>query len=252
MPFTLAHPAVVLPFARRPLVPAALLAGSIAPDVLFYLWPATDDERLTHTPLGAVTVDIALAVALVVAAQLLRWPVLSLLPGRLRGALAGPARRGFAVRSVRRGCWWLVSAAVGTLSHLCWDAFTHADGAAVHLLPWLAVTRIDGMPVYAALQWLSSVAGLIVVTVALVWWVRRLPVSEPPARRWPSAMFRHLTWLAVGLVVVTGALLRCRGQWGYGAGAVIPDALFGAGAAAALALAGYGLAWHAVDRRPAR
>ncbi|WP_217617334.1 DUF4184 family protein, partial [Cellulomonas sp. GbtcB1] len=37
MPFTLAHPAAVLPFARPPFVPAALGAGALAPDVPYFL-----------------------------------------------------------------------------------------------------------------------------------------------------------------------------------------------------------------------
>ena len=35
MPFTLAHPAAVLPLCRRPLVASALVAGAVAPDLLY-------------------------------------------------------------------------------------------------------------------------------------------------------------------------------------------------------------------------
>ncbi|MEV0803512.1 DUF4184 family protein [Kribbella sp. NPDC050281] len=35
MPFTLAHPAAVLPLVRRPLVASALVAGAVAPDLLY-------------------------------------------------------------------------------------------------------------------------------------------------------------------------------------------------------------------------
>ena len=37
MPFTLAHPAAVLPFARTKLVFSALIAGALAPDVGYFL-----------------------------------------------------------------------------------------------------------------------------------------------------------------------------------------------------------------------
>ncbi|HEY3557859.1 MAG TPA: DUF4184 family protein, partial [Kribbella sp.] len=35
MPFTPAHPAAVLPLIRRPLVASALVAGAVAPDLLY-------------------------------------------------------------------------------------------------------------------------------------------------------------------------------------------------------------------------
>lgn len=40
MPFTLAHPAVVLPLVRRPFVPGALVAGAMAPDLPYFLGAA--------------------------------------------------------------------------------------------------------------------------------------------------------------------------------------------------------------------
>jgi len=46
MPFTLAHPAAVLPLFRGPLVPAALVVGAVAPDLPYFL-------RATGVPVGA-------------------------------------------------------------------------------------------------------------------------------------------------------------------------------------------------------
>jgi hypothetical protein len=58
VPFTASHAAAVLPFLRSPLPASALVIGSMAPDFPYYLpwstgWP-------THTPLGVVTVDLAI------------------------------------------------------------------------------------------------------------------------------------------------------------------------------------------------
>ena len=59
MPFTGSHPAAVLPLLRTPLPASALVAGSIAPDVPFYL--PVELPWATHTALAVVTVDLLVA-----------------------------------------------------------------------------------------------------------------------------------------------------------------------------------------------
>ncbi|MFJ2778051.1 MULTISPECIES: DUF4184 family protein [unclassified Kitasatospora] len=70
MPFTLSHPAAVLPLLRvagerGPLVASALVAGSMAPDVPFFaesLFPGVYGRgRLTHRWWAVPTVDVAIA-----------------------------------------------------------------------------------------------------------------------------------------------------------------------------------------------
>src|SRR5688500_12471491 len=52
MPFTLAHPAIVLPFVRqRYLSGTALIAGSVAPDFEYFLKMREDDVH-SHTVAG--------------------------------------------------------------------------------------------------------------------------------------------------------------------------------------------------------
>jgi hypothetical protein len=80
MPFTLSHPAAALPFLRTPLLPAAVVVGSMAPDLPYYV-PLFVPRELSHSPLGVVTVDLVLAVA----GALLWWfvlrePIIDLLP----------------------------------------------------------------------------------------------------------------------------------------------------------------------------
>ncbi|OEV34905.1 hypothetical protein HS99_0034890 [Kitasatospora aureofaciens] len=74
MPFTLSHPAAVLPLLRAagergPLVASALVAGSMAPDVPFFaesLLPGVYGRGgLTHAWWAVPTLDVAIAGALV-------------------------------------------------------------------------------------------------------------------------------------------------------------------------------------------
>ncbi|HYB64350.1 MAG TPA: DUF4184 family protein [Steroidobacteraceae bacterium] len=181
MPFTLAHPAAILPLRQvRFLRTAPLVIGAVTPDVPYYLplGPGGHPLRVrldTHSLIGSCTVDLALGLVLLMAAVLLREPLTALLPARARWlcleALA-PFRR-------RAAPWLLAPLAIliGVWSHLLWDSFTHTDGWAVRHLPALSDTVTIGWytgEIFHILQYLSSALGLII----LMWWYRRLPV--PP------------------------------------------------------------------------
>ena len=58
MPFTPSHAAAVLPFLRTPLPASALVIGSVAPDLPYYL--PVDLPWDTHTASAVVTVDLLL------------------------------------------------------------------------------------------------------------------------------------------------------------------------------------------------
>jgi hypothetical protein len=61
MPFTTTHTAAVLVFARWGLPPSALVIGAIAPDMPMFL-PIPEVVHFAHTPMGVVTVDLAIGV----------------------------------------------------------------------------------------------------------------------------------------------------------------------------------------------
>lgn len=73
MPITFAHPAAVLPFMGGPCVPAALVAGALAPDVPYFLralripvsaqswWEPFLNATTTHNWPGALIITIPLA-----------------------------------------------------------------------------------------------------------------------------------------------------------------------------------------------
>src|SRR5689334_21985437 len=127
MPFTGSHPAAVLPFLRTPLPASALVIGSTAPDLPFYLplpqWYAT------HTWLAAVTTDLLLGLlAWALWHGLLAGPALATAPAALRGRLDGRVVPGIAGRltSARQGALVVIALVLGTATHLGWDEFTHA------------------------------------------------------------------------------------------------------------------------------
>src|SRR3954463_4591962 len=83
VPFTGSHPAAILPFLRTPLPASALVIGSMAPDLPYYL--PFQPGLYTHTPQAIVTTDVLLgALAWGLWLGLLAEPALAAAPRALR------------------------------------------------------------------------------------------------------------------------------------------------------------------------
>ncbi|NJP47349.1 DUF4184 family protein [Actinacidiphila epipremni] len=269
MPFTLSHPAAVLPLlpagrARGPLVASALVAGSLAPDVPFFTESLAHGTfgfgEFTHSPLGVPTADVAIAAVLVAGWHwLLREPLVALLPVRWAGAaeaLTAPAGRG---RGPADAAWFAVSAAAGAATHVVWDAFTHGGRWGVRLLPVLDRTVL-GRPLFYDLQFGTSVLGLGAITWYAAGVLRRAaPPDAAPApvrsRLRLAPRTKAAATVMVGAATAAGVVARLA-RWGPGPLRdatvldLIPAVAFGGGAGAAVGLAGYAaLARAAVARR---
>ncbi|MFE5072696.1 DUF4184 family protein [Streptomyces halstedii] len=182
MPFTLSHPAAVLPLMRRPFVPAALVAGALAPDVPYFLNALGVSETSpedwygpflnateTHSLTVGLAVDLPLAVALVAAYRMLRAPITALLPSGLR--LPEPERTTGLPAKAHHTMWLLLSALIGIASHLVWDSFTHGDGFLVSHVQALRSSALGGLTAARLLQFASTAFGLVAVGLRL--WRRR-------------------------------------------------------------------------------
>lgn len=224
VPFTPAHVLAVLPgiHARRTLHldPTCLVIGSMAPDFEYFARGMLVG-RLGHTLIGiaAWDVPVTLVVALVFH-QLVKWPALLAGPPALTGVFAAPWRPwspGAALSAI-------VSAALGSVTHLAWDSATHSDGALVRRVPALAApVHLPGLGeviVHRLLQHGSTLVGLAGVTAYLIVRVRRTPPIEVAARR-GGARIAFAICVALG---VAAALLRLQrlgltdpGNWVTGA-----------------------------------
>lgn len=156
MPFTLAHPAAVLPFRRVRLLPMApLVVGAMAPD-FEYLARLRPIGSLMHSPLGALTVAVPVA-------MLLGWFAESYFLPDLRRRLQ-LAPRATAPAGVV-AC--LLAAVLGVATHLLWDAFTHAGGFMVGVFGVLSAETFSGIPVFKVLQHGSTAVGFIALAAVL-------------------------------------------------------------------------------------
>ncbi|MFF9396431.1 DUF4184 family protein [Streptomyces griseoluteus] len=246
MPFTLSHAAAVLPAVRRdgtgrgPLVPAVLVAGSFAPDLTYYAAgvrpEAMEFGTFTHSFTGVLTVDVLISWALVALWLLVREPLVALLPGPWQPRPAALLRCGAPRAGVRAGAavWWYVSAVLGGITHVVWDAFTHHDRWGTDLVPVL--TRVvAGFPLFQWLQYGTSALAAVGIAVFLVRAVRSAPAGEPVGV--PVLSVQDRCWALPLLAGCAGgaAVVRAVRWWAYwGAVArpweLVPTVCFGAGA----------------------
>jgi hypothetical protein len=216
MPFTVSHVAAVLPFARTPLLPAALAIGAMGPDLFTYL-PLPVEREFAHSWQGMLTVDLAFGIVVFLLWQLVfRRPVIDFAPrwvrSRMRPSDWKPTTRRQWVAFVA-----LLPASVllGTATHIIWDNLTHpgAPGSGIGVL----TAELGPLTGYDWLQYLSSLFGLLVLVWFVRRWARRTPPVEPPPSP-ISERFRHGSWIAVvatGIVVSVVLWVLFFGRGGY-------------------------------------
>lgn len=160
MPFTPAHVAAVLPFARRPWIFPALVAGSMAPDMPYFVrtlpvavtaeswYEPFLNASTSHSVTGAVTVTLPYALLLAAVWWAACDPLISVFTEPVGSHSVANRRR--LLRSSGLGSrfvWLMASALVGIATHLVWDAATHS---------------------MRVLQHLSTSTGLLILVVVLV------------------------------------------------------------------------------------
>ncbi len=197
MPFTLAHPAAVLPL-RRPLgrmgCPAALVIGSMVPDLAYFL-PLGIRRGQSHSLPGLLWFCVPAGLAVWLVYRLFVQPLaLAVAPSAIVRRLRPAEPFALSLTSLLAV---VVSVAVGAATHVVWDSFTHGSGFMVRNLPALRarVGLIDGLAphVYSLLFYASTVAGLGALALAGLWWYRSTPAGDMPIRRplprWLKAAF---------------------------------------------------------------
>ncbi|MBY8887389.1 DUF4184 family protein [Streptomyces sp. PTM05] len=269
MPFTFSHPAAVLPALRAagdgsvrgrgPLLVAGLVAGSLAPDVPFFLdsvLPGTYGfGRITHRPAGVPTLDPLIAAALAGGWTVARGPLTELLPPGTRLLPAARPLPHTGREPVADAARFWLSATVGAATHVGWDAFTHGGRWGVRRFPVLR-REVAGVPLHHWAQYGSSAAGLVTLAVWSRRAVRDAPrpteVADSGERSYPGTVARRVAVTGVAGCAVAGAVLRCVRDRPRGLSSLIASATFGAGAATAVAAGAYAggvRTWRAVRGR---
>jgi hypothetical protein len=210
MPFTLSHPAAIIPFARQRLVLSALVVGSMSPDFLYFINLAPRGQ-FGHTAAGVFLFCLPLGtLALWLFHTLMKWPLLSLCPQALQERLMWPARD-FTFRAMSRQLLIVLSILIGAGTHLLWDGFTHEYGWAVNRLSFLSwsLTEIGGrsIPVFKLLQHLSTVIGGGALLYCFLHWMWRAPQEEAPESIWRPARSKLICVSLLALGAISFGLL---------------------------------------------
>ncbi|TQJ32437.1 DUF4184 family protein [Microbacterium sp. SLBN-146] len=231
MPFTPSHAVIALPFVRTRLVPAAIAVGAMTPDLALFTRGFPLPYGRTHDVLWLpATVGVALALLLVWRCAL-RPAVRELSPAWLaqrlptswdHGARAGVGEtfagvaRGSAVKdrpraSVSAVALLIASLALGVVSHIVWDLFTHEGRWGVQWIPALDLMwgPLSG---YKWLQHASSFIGLAIIGVWGIVWVSRRRTDGPVPRIVPNAL-RWVWWLSLPVALATGWVIGLA-TWG--------------------------------------
>lgn len=225
MPYTLAHPAAILPLRKlRFFTYSGLVVGSLSPD-FEHVIRLEVRSLYSHSPAGWLWFCLPMGVAVLALYRTLWRPYLSTIFPQLRNP---PARILF----------WQdgLSILVGAATHIAWDSFTHRGRFGPRHIEWLnreiQIDRGLSLPAWNLLQHLSTVAGLICVTLIVFadarkaeagWWQRmRLRLVGTVALLAPAAMAFSLVLgastiqsfvvlMGNNLIVVTAVALTAAG-----------------------------------------
>lgn len=210
MPFTFAHPAIVLPLVKRHdyLSASGLVVGSIAPD--FEAFIRFGEYKVhSHTWDGVIWMDIPMAYALLYGYQIIvRKPLIAHLPSGLQKRLnvnTGEAWHQYHMAHFQEV---LLSIILGILSHMVWDAFTH-----LNIFFPDAITSdvmIGEHRLYIILQYLCSAVGQAFV----FYYLYKLPTDKPIIMKEGKFSF-WLYWMLTSVLFFTCVITYVWGDPGW-------------------------------------
>ncbi|MEO1396566.1 MAG: DUF4184 family protein [Cyanobacteria bacterium J06634_5] len=197
MPFTLAHPIATLPLwsaSKQKLDLPALMVGAAIPDVSYFV-ALRPVPNIGHSLLGIVTEGIPSALLLLLLGRYLFWtPVLALVPQPISSRI--PIFCPYSFLPAKRLLVIIVSIAMGALTHIVWDSFTHHHGWAVERLSFL-VADVGIFPIY---KWLQYSGGLIGFPWLL--WLAAQFVRKRSPRYRPERLLQRWQGLSWGFIAI--------------------------------------------------
>ena len=248
MPFTGSHPAAVLPLLRLGLPASALVIGSLTPDLPYYFdLPVTAAQ--THSLTGALGADLILGIsAYLIWHLLLVPPLIWVAPAGLQRRIPDRLRAGPRLSTAGDLARVSLALAIGALTHVLWDAFTHAGMLGPRLLPWLD-SVVYGLPLFRWLHLGSSILGLAcLVWVAVRWWPGAPTTGTiapiRPAVRWGLAA-ALLGWAVVATAQLAAARVLAPGR--VARQTLLIDSLVEFLSTVALGIICAAVVWHVVD-----
>lgn len=206
MPFTPAHPAIILPLLRsRYFSATGLIIGSISPDFEYFIKMSVDDAH-SHTVAGLIYFDLPVSFLLAwIFHNVVKKNLISNLPVYFQRRSQHLLEHDFAKYIRTNPRTFIVSALIGAASHLLWDSFTHNDTFITNnsfyretFIPFEGVNY----PLFYALQHISTAIGLMVIVVYFL--------TIKPSATQITAAPQLLYWVALMTIAAATVWLRFR------------------------------------------
>ncbi|WP_159566779.1 DUF4184 family protein [Budvicia diplopodorum] len=210
MPFTFAHPAIVLPFGSflpRKFSMTGMIAGSIVPD-FEYFFRMEVKSLYSHSLPGIFFFDIPVALLMTFLFHyLIRNTLISNLPHFLQYRLSPITKFKWMPYVKNNKSKLLLSIMFGILSHLFWDSFTHQNAFFVTHFNY-ALTTLDlfhyPVALSKVLQHTSTLLGGLIIFIYLL----RMPKSDTV----PSTISLEY-WLSVACLSLIIIAIRMTGVY---------------------------------------
>jgi hypothetical protein len=206
MPFTFSHPAAILPIHSRfkkwiPL--SALVIGSLVPDAAYYLPMPEHFKRNSHTLLGTFYSSLPVGIFVLLIFYWTAPQLVFLLPSPHREALQYKVKvPGSLAEALMAAC----GIAIGAVTHVLWDSFTHETGWAVERVPLLQEPLLGNrIPVYMGLQYLSTAIGLCILVYVYDRWMKAAGFHP---WMWQRPSWRFYLWLVVFVGSFAAAIIE--------------------------------------------
>lgn len=185
MPFTFAHPAIVIPLKRNKTERfdvTALVLGSMAPDFEYFIRFKAHGVW-GHTFIGFIFLNLPLVlVSALLWNYVIKKSFIYSLPKRMQPYFTLFLYKRWEIRSIKAFVNFVISAIIGMFSHVLWDSFTHADSFFVNRIPFLSeCIDIFGMKIaiYKILQHGSTLIGFGIIFIYLYLMSRNKKGSIP-------------------------------------------------------------------------
>ncbi|MBK5075050.1 DUF4184 family protein [Budviciaceae bacterium CWB-B4] len=210
MPFTFAHPAIVLPlgsFIVRRYSMTGLIAGSVVPD-FEYFFRMEVKSLYSHSLSGIFLFDLPVALLLTFIFHcLVRDSLINHLPRFLYCRVSYLIKLDWVAYASRHKSVLLWSIMLGIFSHLLWDSFTHKDAFFVSYLHYssINVKLLDySIPLYKLLQHLSTLLGGLIIFTYLWFMPKNNTISSHTALKYWLVVFS----LSLAISVIRIALIN--------------------------------------------
>lgn len=193
MPFTAAHPAIILPLINRKVFSATgLIVGSISPD-FEYFFKARVSGIYGHNIAGIFYFDLPVCFLIAfLFHELIKESFVSNLPASLQRRLSAVRSLDFKSYFKSKYHIFILSSLLGAGSHVLWDSFTHNGTYFVQNFSFYHGSYIpfQGVkyPLWYALQHISTVTGLTLVVMYVIFMPadKATVVTSPKLSYWVS------------------------------------------------------------------